>query len=629
MGRGHTEKAGRNRVNLFKIFGEITLKGASVAIKDLAAVNDSASTTSKKIQGFANEINDAGKSMTLWATGPIVAVGTAILGMATQIGNAADRILDLNAITGMSTQAIQEWQYAAGVAGTTTEAATNATLYLIKSMEATGEAVAGADERMRKAQGTLQKMGADVTAASSKTSEYRAQIAQLNAEIEKGGKGVDKKKEALGKLKVKLTEAEAAETKAKIEFQNFRAEVEQMGGATTPAAKALAELGIEFQSLKSMSADAQLETLVARLQEIEDPVERARQGVALFGKQWKDIAPIVALGAEGLDKARAAGAAFAENEEQLNAANNFRIAMFELKTIISEVVESLSYALLPAAMAMVEVFRDNALPVIVTLIGYLQTAAEWFGSLPGPVQATIVTIVGLVAAIGPALLILAKIITIGGTMVATFVKIKAAIATAGVAIAAIATPIGAIILAVTAAILIFKNWEGIIAGAKVAWKLFTDAMDDAWKELVTFKDNVIQWGSELYTDITGWFSKMGEAVVKTVSDMTGNALGKLMDLYNAAVGNSIIPDLVKGVSDEMKLMAANGDKYANQFADTVQSALTGISAPDVAMAGASAAGGRSGQAMSTVSIDMRGSIFRDDKDMLRRLDRGGAGMQGF
>jgi hypothetical protein len=538
MGRGCAEKAGRNRVNLFKIFGEITLKGATATVKDLKTVNDAAGGTAKDLQKISESVTDTGKTMTLWATGPIVAVGTAILGMATSIGNAADRILDLNAITGMSTQAIQEFQYAAGIAGTPVEAAT-------------------------------------------------------------------------------------------VAMKMFNAQLDAVAKGTGPVNDALIALGVNTEQFLKLNTEQQLSVMIAKLQEIEDPAERARMGIELFGRQWEGLAPIVALGAEGLDKARAAGAAFAENEEQLNAANNFRIAMFELKTIISEVVESLSYALLPAATSMVEVFRDNALPVIVSLVGYLQTAAEWFGSLPGPVQATIVTIVGLVAAIGPALLILGKLITIAGTITATFGTVMAAVKGFGVAVASTNPIVLAIIAAVAAAIAIYQNWEAIIRAFSSVWDSFKAGLAGAGEAIVSFAENAMATISGMVDLIVGYITGMGTKVVDGVKSMVDGALAALTSLYDAAVGNSIIPDLVKGVSDEMKLMAENGDRYANQFADTVQSALTGISAPDVAMAGASAAGGRSGQAMSTVSIDMRGSIFRDDKDMLRRLDRGGAGMQGF
>lgn len=67
-------------------------------------------------------------------TGAILAMGAGMLKLATNIGETADRLLDLNSITGMSTDEIQKWQHATIVAGTSLETVTNASQQLTKTL---------------------------------------------------------------------------------------------------------------------------------------------------------------------------------------------------------------------------------------------------------------------------------------------------------------------------------------------------------------------------------------------------------------------------------------------------------------------------------------------------------------
>ena len=513
-------------MELFKIFGDIALRGQTEVTTQLGQVNTAADNTSTRLKSMGDSVTSTGKTMTMWATGPIVAVGTAILGMATAIGNAADRILDLNAITGMSTQAIQEFQYAAGVAGTPVEAATMA-------------------------------------------------------------------------------------------MKMFNAQLDAVAKGTGPVNDALIALGVNTEQFINLNTEQQLSLMIEKLQGIEDPAERARMGIELFGRQWEGLAPIVALGAEGLEKARAAGAAFAENEDQLNAANNFRVKMFELKTTLGEVVESLSYALLPAANSMVEVFRDQALPVIITLIGYVQTAAEWFGNLPAPIQSTIITLVAIVAAIGPVLLVVGKLIAIGGTMAATWVKISAAVSAAGGAITTIAGIMG----------LFNPVVIGVIATLALAYNAFMNwgKIKTYWAEV--WNDILVNWDFSLDNLYNIAVDKLTKVVDYFVDKM--KYIKDLFLFVMAGMDEDIGVTIARGSIEESKLKKPTA-KEPEVYERVAKSGLA-MSAVNASNFGSS--GGRDNRRNEnqppTYNIDMRGSIFRDDKDMLRRLDRGGAGMQGF
>lgn len=333
-------------MNLFEIFGTIGLKGAEEVSKGLSDVDKTAASSEKTLKeagksaegasgGFTkfaeslektgSKMKATGESLTLLVTGPIVAAGAAVLKMASDVGNAADRILDLSAITGQSTQAIQEWQYAAKIAGTDVEAMAQGARFLNEQMDA----------------------------------------------IEKG---------------------------------------------TGKSAEALEKLGISTETFVAASSDERISMLVESLQGVGDASERAALGSAVFGGEWQKIAPIVSLGAEGLRDAKAASEEFAMNEAELEAANNFRVALAELQAQLGGVYQDLAIALIPAAQAMVDLFESHGIPAIKGLAAVAAELADWFSQLPQPIQAVVLVVAGLAAAAGPVILILGKIVTAAGAL---------------------------------------------------------------------------------------------------------------------------------------------------------------------------------------------------------------------
>jgi hypothetical protein len=71
----------------------------------------------KDFDSIGKSFTDAGKKLSLFVTGPIIAAGAGILKLAGDAGKLADRLLDLEQITGLSTDTLQEFKNVANVAG--------------------------------------------------------------------------------------------------------------------------------------------------------------------------------------------------------------------------------------------------------------------------------------------------------------------------------------------------------------------------------------------------------------------------------------------------------------------------------------------------------------------------------
>lgn len=95
------------------------------------------STIKKEISNIEKQFKtfeDVGKTLTKSVTLPLLAFGGAAFAAAAKLSYTADRILDLNQITGLSTKAIQEWQHVARIAGVELETVTNAIKGLVRRL---------------------------------------------------------------------------------------------------------------------------------------------------------------------------------------------------------------------------------------------------------------------------------------------------------------------------------------------------------------------------------------------------------------------------------------------------------------------------------------------------------------
>lgn len=273
-------------MELFKLFG-------SILIEDKEA-NASISKTEKNAKGLGERFGSVIKTAGMIGAavgGAALVAGGALIGMASKAGAAADRLLDLNSITGMSTDEIQRWERVTKVAGVSADSMTNASQKLTKS---------------------------------------------LDTMINTGGKG----------------------------------------------AESLQQLGLSVEEVSNMNADERMNAISQALAGVEDKTLRAKLGTDLFGGTWKEIAPIMDLGAEGMQKVK--DSADIISNENLNKANNFRIKMDVMKDRVNYLAMELAIKLLPAAELFfnwIEKFMPlimKAVDIAFTFIGKaIERLIEW------------------------------------------------------------------------------------------------------------------------------------------------------------------------------------------------------------------------------------------------------------
>ncbi|KKL78691.1 hypothetical protein LCGC14_2022310 [marine sediment metagenome] len=200
--------------------------------------------------------------------------------------------------------------------------------------------------------------------------------------------------------------------------------------------KAIAHLGFS-------GAEAMLSQLgmVGSLQALIGTTDGSTEAVAKLFGQAEALTSVFALtGAQAgtfseklaamQDEAGKTAEAFKEQTEGINAAG---FALQQLKSTTEVTAQKLGDVLLPIAV--------NITKAILSVSDVVIQAVDWFGELPGPVQTVTVGFVGLVAAIGPVLIVLGAVVSGVGALLpvilaakVAFIAVAGAIATAGSAV---------------------------------------------------------------------------------------------------------------------------------------------------------------------------------------------------
>lgn len=236
------------------------------------AIKKETDQVSKKMGGLNKTIANVGK--TLVGAFAARAVYRGISNLVTGLGEKADRLLDLQDITGIATDKLQEYEYVARIAGVSTEALARASEGLTRRM-------------------------------SNATSE------------------------------------------------------------ASPFNRAMADLGITVRTASGelRGGDKIMDDIIGTLAEMENVTERNMIGQQAFGGAWRDMAPILSLGAKGIEELRqeAHDMGVVLDGEALESANEFRQGWVRVGQQFDAVKNQIGLDLIP-------VIQSHLIP-----------AAEWLG----------------------------------------------------------------------------------------------------------------------------------------------------------------------------------------------------------------------------------------------------------
>ena len=119
----------------------IILGDSKDAERAFKQIRDEAGKTQSKLAKVGEKMGSVGRGMTKGLTLPILGAGVALFKLGQKAGENADRLLDMSAQTGISTDALQEYEFVAGQAGVATDFFKKAAEAVIKDLDKVAEGV--------------------------------------------------------------------------------------------------------------------------------------------------------------------------------------------------------------------------------------------------------------------------------------------------------------------------------------------------------------------------------------------------------------------------------------------------------------------------------------------------------
>ena len=519
------------------------------------------------IQALGSAMQDAGSTLTTRVTTPILAIGgaaaTAAIGFESAFAGvrktvdateeefaALERgIREMSKQLPASATEIAGVAEAAGQLGIKTENILDFTRVMIDLGEATNlSGVEAATTLARLAnitqmsQTDFDRLGSTIVALGNNLATTEAEIAEMALRLAGAGAQVGLSEAQIlgfaGALSSVGIEAEAggsAVSRVMIEIANAVAngsekldQFADVAGMTTEEFKTAFEQDaagaiITFiEGLGRMSAEGEnvfqvLDDMGLSEIRVRDALLRAAGAGDLFRESIK-------LGTEAWEE----NTALANEAEQRYATTASQLAM--LRNQATDVAISLGQALLP-------IIREHLIPAAEQFVGMLQRLVDAFTSLDPRTQKIILAILGLAAAIGPALVVLGKVLVVVGALVSPLGLAVAAIAALGIAIKTNLWGIGDT----------FRGFaEGVMAvvdafregGLRGALDEILDRLPDLVDGLGNLASNI---GSGLLSALTGvdW-TGLASAVLDGLLaglEAVGDAAGRILGWLAGALGS--------------------------------------------------------------------------------------------
>lgn len=175
-------------------------------------------------------------------------------------------------------------------------------------------------------------------------------------------------------------------------------------GNTEKLSKTLDMVGVSIDDIKGKDADGAFEVIRKALSEVEDETLRVAVANDLFGEKIaSEMMPILMAEEEEINglKEELHGLGML-TQEQADIAGEFNDELDKSKMALTAVGANIAEVILPIFTELFTSFQDNVIPVLNDLID------KWKG-LTGGQQKFILTLIGIVAAIGPVLLVVGKV----------------------------------------------------------------------------------------------------------------------------------------------------------------------------------------------------------------------------
>ena len=559
-------------------------KGFKSALDDLQTFFDKTTKAGDKFTALGSAMTSTGSALTKWVTTPLVGLGTTAVTVAAGFESAmsevsaisgstgsdledlSDKALEMGAKTKFSASEAAEAMKYMAMAGWKTEEMLSGIEGIMSLAAASGEDLATTSDIVTDALtafGLSAKdagMFSDVLAAAS--SNANTNVSMLGESFKYVapvagalGYSVQDTSIALGLMANSGIKASQAGTALRTILTNMAKPTDTVKAAMKKLGLSLTDSEGQMKSLSDIMGD--LRSGFASLTE----AEQANVAASLAGKEGMS-GLLAIVNASEKDYQKLAEAIYGSKDAAEQMAATMQDNLSGQIVILKSTIEGLLISI-----------GNLLLPLIKDAVTSIQEVASWLNNLTESQKATIVQVAGFVAALGPLLLILGKIVSAFGGIVTSIQGASGAFGALKAVIAGVTGgfgPILAMIAAVVAAIVALKvTWDTNFMGIQEKTAEMAEALQGIFEAIVGHAQSFFQlllslwesnWGncrdifSAIWEGIQVIFESFLDVLVNTFqlfqNIFTGNWEGAWQNVLN--IGSSIWRAIVAFIEAALK-----------------------------------------------------------------------------
>lgn len=531
-------------------------KGFKSALDDLQTFSDKTTKAGDKFTALGSAMTTTGSTLTKWVTTPLVGIGTAAFAVGNEFESAMSKVQAISGATGEQLEALTEQamdlgattafsasEAAAGMenlasAGFTVEEIIEAMPGLLNLAASSGAELGTAAEIAASA---VRGFGLEASETAHVADVFAEAAARTNAQTEDMGEAMKYIAPVANAMGISIEETAAAigilsdaGIKGSQAGTSLRGALSRLAKPTEAATKAMEKYGMSFYDthgnmLSLEGIVGQLETSLSSLTQ----EQRNQALITLFGQE--SLSGMLTLMERGSG----------ELSELTEGFENVSGSAQEMADIMMDntagAIEEMFGALETAAINIQQVLA----PVVTDIVQWITSLINSFNQLPDGAQTMIVTITALVAAFGPFLLILGKLVSSIGRVI-TAVQgasgVFGLLKTAFMGITGGFAPVLAMIAAVITAVIALKvAWDNNFMGIQEKTAEMVEALQGSWDAILAGIQAFLAWCVEAWNSNWGNIQDICGAVwegIQVIIESTLDILVNIFELFeNIFTGN--------------------------------------------------------------------------------------------
>lgn len=281
----------------------------------------------------------------------------------------------------------------------------------------------------------------------------------------------------------------------------------------------LSLIGLTSEDFAGLNTEEAFEKLRDALSECGDEATRTAIANEIFGdKLGSELTQVLSATSEQVEalKDEAVELGIVSNE-QAGIAGEVTDNVTKLKQSFSELKTELAMELVPAFNKVIDVLREKVIPKVREVI-------SWWSNLSSSTKKMVVVITGSLAAIGPFLTIVGKVVPLLKSVVTAFTATKGAITIAGTAIKA--STLGWVALIAVIAALLLKNEK-----FRALLRRVIDIVQELLSKIVDLISNVLVKLEPVIEVILG----LVDRVIDVIVDLLEKLMGPIQKIINIII----------------------------------------------------------------------------------------------